>query len=221
MSKQNQAVETKTGKQNRPRATSAAVREQSPPEPAVPVDMSSSGLSSVAGDGSVEVQSARLADHRFQVVQRRAMAARIGQVQGNNYLRRVLALLKSKPANGTAGEQGGNPVASTAVQLSPLSVELEQILITQGRDAFFNRLSGLSVSDQDVADFVEQTFRGDELRLARHLLHVVPPRNDPAALSRVRLEHLFDLYTTLECQYEPPELGGNLYDYGCLNKSRG
>jgi hypothetical protein len=43
-----------------------------------------------AGDSSVAGQAARLADVRFAVVQRQAMAAQIGRVAGNRYLQRVI-----------------------------------------------------------------------------------------------------------------------------------
>ncbi len=40
----------------------------------------------------LQAQAARLADHRFQTVQRQATASRLGRVGGNRYLQRLVAL---------------------------------------------------------------------------------------------------------------------------------
>jgi len=55
-------------------------------------------------------------------------------------------------------------------QQSPLSNELQEILIQEGEEAFFERLQELQVSDQDVFDLVEQTFTGDDLFRARAIM---------------------------------------------------
>ena len=48
------------------------------------------GLIGLDGDGNIQSQSARLNDPRLYTVQRQAMAARIGQLHGNQHLQRLL-----------------------------------------------------------------------------------------------------------------------------------
>ncbi len=52
------------------------------------------GPLAAVGDGSIEAQAARLGDKRFQTIQRQALAAQIGQMQGNLHLQKVVDLLK-------------------------------------------------------------------------------------------------------------------------------
>jgi hypothetical protein len=47
-----------------------------------------------ARDGTIPAQAARLGDPRLQTVQRQALAAQIGRVQGNRHLQRVVVSLK-------------------------------------------------------------------------------------------------------------------------------
>jgi hypothetical protein len=49
-----------------------------------------------AGDGSIEAQASQLSDFRLQPVQRQALAAQIGRVQGNRHLQRVLTSNQNK-----------------------------------------------------------------------------------------------------------------------------
>lgn len=50
-------------------------------------------LLGIAEDASIQAQASYLNDTRFQTIQRQAMAAQIGQVQGNRHLQRVISSL--------------------------------------------------------------------------------------------------------------------------------
>jgi hypothetical protein len=74
------------------------------------------------GAGSFENQAARLGDPRLTIVQRQALAAEIGRVQGNKHLQRVVASLKlgdkTEQETGEVTEQV-RPTAESGIQLKP------------------------------------------------------------------------------------------------------
>jgi hypothetical protein len=76
---------------------------------AVPGEVAS-GPALAAGEKSVEAQAGRLTDHRLPGMQRRALAAQIGQVRGNGYLQRVVAATQRKRA-GVIAAGAGDPCA--------------------------------------------------------------------------------------------------------------
>jgi len=136
MKSQNQATKVELNKQNQRSAGPAVVAEPAgnlaalfelPPSPIA-----------AAGNGSIEAQANWLGKGRLQGAQRRALAAQIGRVQGNQHLQRVVASLKRDgktassaptprqvPANqGEASESsralvGGQPLASQYVLNAP------------------------------------------------------------------------------------------------------
>ena len=201
-------------------------------------------------DIPIRAVAARLGDTRFQIAQRQAMAARIRQVSGNQYLQRAVARsrqgepigqarsawpqqaaverdVEGTPESTAANQQAalgpvprdvvprppaqapvsmesrsthdsslvairavGPPprrrqvrgsVGPGVIQLSPLSDELEMMWIGGEREAFFERLGDLGVSDPDVVSFVEQTLTGDDLWRARSLLGLEQPPSAPSA----------------------------------------
>jgi len=66
------------------------------------------GPAGVLGGGSLENQVACLKDPRLQTVQRQALAAQVGRVQGNRHLQRVLTSLKRE----------ANPTESSLVKIN-------------------------------------------------------------------------------------------------------
>ncbi len=110
MPKQNQSVEAQPHKKNRPKVEPAVVPEQTQ-ELAGPTTLPDGPLAA-AGNGAVDEQAARLADPRFQMVQRQAMAAQIGQVQGNHHLQRVVESLRGGgPAHAGNGHGSSGAVS--------------------------------------------------------------------------------------------------------------
>jgi hypothetical protein len=91
MSKQNQVAEAKSDNKNRPKVEPAVAPAQAY-EPAALTELPI-GPIGAAGDGTIDAQAVRLGDPRFQTIQRQAMAAQIGQVQGNQHLQRLMASL--------------------------------------------------------------------------------------------------------------------------------
>lgn len=73
-------------------------KKETPPtqqvEPLGPVVLPEDMLT--ARDGSLQDQARRLSDPRLQSVQRQALAAQIGRVQGNRHLQRVITALSAK-----------------------------------------------------------------------------------------------------------------------------
>jgi hypothetical protein len=96
----------------------------------------SGGPAAAAGDGTIVAQDVRLGDGRLQTAQRRALAARIGQLQGNHHLQRAVASLKRDAQAAPYQSNSGNryeaptdhPVQHEVVrpeELTPASVQLE------------------------------------------------------------------------------------------------
>lgn len=88
MAKANQADQAKLDQRNRPRPEPALTLEQGQeltPPAALP-----DGQLAATGDGALASQADRLGDPRLHAVQRQAIAAQIGQVQGNQHLQRVV-----------------------------------------------------------------------------------------------------------------------------------
>jgi hypothetical protein len=102
MKNQNQATKVKLNKQNQRSAGSAVVAEPAGNLAALfelPI-----GPIAAAGGGSVEAQTAWLSEGRLQGVQRHALAAQIGRMQGNQHLQRVVASLKRDERTGQYAE---------------------------------------------------------------------------------------------------------------------
>lgn len=62
----------------------------------------------IAGGGTTEAQAARLGDRRLQAVQRQAMAAQVGQVQGNVHLQGVIASIRGNGKTAPYESNNGN-----------------------------------------------------------------------------------------------------------------
>ena len=92
MAKRHTAAKNETEKQNRPTLKSTEdVADES-------ADLADNPVGPITGvdDDTVDSQAARLGDARIQTTQRRALAARIVQFQGNRHLQRVVASLKGQ-----------------------------------------------------------------------------------------------------------------------------
>lgn len=118
MAKQNRAAEDKKDVKRRRKAK---------PVTAEPVDGQAT-VAELAGEpigavdsGSIEVQATRLSDRRLQSAQRRTLAARVGQVQGNQHLQKVVASLEW-------GEKARQFAAGTADRKRPLVHKLTHIV---------------------------------------------------------------------------------------------
>jgi len=84
VTKQKQNAEAKSEKKRRPQVEPVAVVELASLT-ALP-----GGPLAAAGDGTMQAQAARLGDPRLHSVQRQAMAAQIGRLQGNGHLLQVI-----------------------------------------------------------------------------------------------------------------------------------
>jgi len=91
MKSQNQATKVKLNKQNQRSAGPTVVAE--PAGNLAALFELPTGPVAAAGNGSVEAQANWLGKGRLQGAQRRALAAQIGRVQGNQHLQRVVASL--------------------------------------------------------------------------------------------------------------------------------
>ncbi len=92
MANQSQATEAQPEKKRRPQVEPVAVA-------ALAGDLAGlaalpGGPLTAAGGSTVQAQATRLGDQRFQTVQRQALAARVGQVQGNGHLQGLIAIGK-------------------------------------------------------------------------------------------------------------------------------
>lgn len=92
MAQQKRAVESPPSKRNQGKAT-PTVGEELTVDLAALTQLTGSPVAN-AGDSTIEAQAARLSDSRLLTAQRRALAAQLGRVQGNQYLQRVVASLK-------------------------------------------------------------------------------------------------------------------------------
>ncbi len=171
MAKQQQQAEAKSDKKSRAKVKPIVIEELTGDLAALAALVG--GPMPAAGDGTIQAQATRLGDPRLQSTQRQALAAQIGRVQGNRYLQRVIGSSK-----GGTKPRVGSMVGSSTIQLSALSSELEEIWLTQGREAFFRRLCDVRESDTDLNDFVERTLQGRELRRARRILGTDRPLSD-------------------------------------------
>jgi len=75
----------------------------------------------VAGDDSSKAQAARLGDQRLPSAQRRTLATRIGRVQGNHHLQRVITSLKrdEQTRQPAPGDQSAQKPSPWAIQRDP------------------------------------------------------------------------------------------------------
>lgn len=91
------------------------------------------GLVGATGNGSIGAQAARLGDTRLQSIQRRAIAARIGDRQGNRHLQRIVTSLKREelttvePSNGTHGNELEPATRTFADAISPGQVNHHRV----------------------------------------------------------------------------------------------
>lgn len=92
VTKQSQTVEVKSDHKNRPHVEPALVSE--PEWGSATLPELAMGPVGVAGDGLIDARATRLADPRFQTVQRQAMASQAGHMQGNQYLQRFILSLR-------------------------------------------------------------------------------------------------------------------------------
>lgn len=92
MKKRNQPAKAQSDKKGRPRTEPAVVA--APTSDLVGLAELMSGPVSAASDGSVAGQATWLSDGRLHGVQQRALAARIGRVQGNRHLQTSDSLSK-------------------------------------------------------------------------------------------------------------------------------
>lgn len=113
MPKQNRAA---VGKQDMKRRRRAKPVTAGPVDGRASVAELSNGLIAAIGSGTIQAQATRLGDGWVQGAQRRAMATRIGQVQGNQHLQRVVASLKSDQQPATALSAGQQVPGNQAVQ---------------------------------------------------------------------------------------------------------
>lgn len=97
MAKQNQATKAQPDKKSRSKVEPTVVEELT--DDLAGLAELPGGPIGAFGGGSIQAQAAQLGDGWLQVAQRRALAAQIGRVQGNQYLQRVVAF--SKPAERT------------------------------------------------------------------------------------------------------------------------
>ncbi|MCP4711172.1 MAG: hypothetical protein GY869_21340, partial [Planctomycetes bacterium] len=94
MTKQNRAAEAKSDKKSRPKVKPPVV-EKLTDDLAGLVQLPGGSIAAADG-GTIEAQAARLGDMRLQTVQRQALAAEIGRVQGNRHLQRVVTSVRSE-----------------------------------------------------------------------------------------------------------------------------
>jgi peptidoglycan hydrolase-like protein with peptidoglycan-binding domain len=73
-------------------------------------------LIATAAVGTLQAQAARLGDTRLHTVQRQALAAQIGRVQGNQHLQRVVACLKRDEREADPKPSHGQLVGNQAVR---------------------------------------------------------------------------------------------------------
>jgi lipoprotein-anchoring transpeptidase ErfK/SrfK len=88
MSNQTQSSEAKSDKSNKSQVEQTTVAEQRPKLAGLS-ELPGSSMSAT-GDGTVAKQADLLTDPNIQIAQRRAMAAQIGQAQGDQHLQRVI-----------------------------------------------------------------------------------------------------------------------------------
>lgn len=120
MSKQSQASETKSNERSRPRVKPAVVEE-------LTNDLASlaqllGGPIAAVGDGTIQAQAALLGDPRLRTVQRQALAAQTGRIQGNRHLQRVTAAIKVTQDPGSIASTGTRGSGSTI----PFKSEMER-----------------------------------------------------------------------------------------------
>lgn len=121
MTKQNKTAEIKSSKKGRGRAKPAILYEQN--DDLFGQNQSVEKILPALGGDSVQTQAARLGDPRLQSVQRQTMAARVGQVQGNQHLHRVTSAVQRTPESRTPVEQANlTPISN----LSNLPIQLQR-----------------------------------------------------------------------------------------------
>jgi hypothetical protein len=117
MSKRNRAAKAQPDKKIRHRFKQTVVEERT--GNLAGLAQLPGGLIATAAAGTLQAQAARLGDARLQTVQRQALAAQIGRVQGNQHLQRIVTLQKrgKKPASDLSkGHIGQEMPAHEAIQ---------------------------------------------------------------------------------------------------------
>jgi len=118
MATQNKVVEAQPDRKNGHKSEPVPVSELSELANVTALPL---GPLCAAGDGSIQTQAARLSDARLHSVQRQAMAAQVGQIQGNRHLKRVIGSPQrgqfetTAMHHGSVGDDSGNQTKLTRV----------------------------------------------------------------------------------------------------------
>jgi hypothetical protein len=149
MSKQSHTTEPQANKKNKPQVEPTP--EQATGDLANLTALPSGILS--GGDGSTQNQAALLNDRRWQSVQRQSMAARIGQIQGNRHLQRVISSqpkAQDRPAQGrqtkTPNKVGEMESPATTASATTVVVQRE----TEDGKATSTQIASLTLMQPNV-----------------------------------------------------------------------
>jgi hypothetical protein len=98
MSKRNRAAKAQPDKKIQPRFKQTVVEARA--DDLAGLAQRPGSLIATAAVGTLQAQAARLGDARLHTVQRQALATKIGRIQGNQHLQRVIATLKDDGQRG-------------------------------------------------------------------------------------------------------------------------